>query len=90
MIAAAQSSKRGSGHVVSVAKFEQFFGIAAGLDVDKQDLKRYSDLINQKIYDLLIRAQATAKANGRVIDGDLKHPHAEHWQRCFRIFDLLM
>ena len=66
MIAAGQSSKPTS-HVMSVAKFERFFRITAGLNVDKQDLKRYSDFINQKVYDLLLRAQAAAKANGRII-----------------------
>jgi hypothetical protein len=38
-----------------VAKFERFFRISAGLDIDKQDLKRYADFIDQKIYDLLLR-----------------------------------
>ena len=128
---------------------------------DKQDLKRYSDFINHKIYDLLVQAEAAARTNGRVIiepfdlpiikglqesihefekideqiefqlildqltarppldlaygedtesrlpevvgglsvalarafkiiDGNLKNPATEHWQRCFRIFDLLM
>jgi hypothetical protein len=146
---------------MSVAKFQRLFRIAAGLNVDKQDLKRYSDFINQKVYDLLLRAQAAAKANGRlviepfdlpitkglqesihafkkideqvelrpildqltarppldlaygedtegrlpellgglsvalarafkIIDGDLKNPQTEHWQKCFRIFDQLM
>jgi hypothetical protein len=161
MIAAVQSNKRPTSHVMRVAKFERFFRIAAGLDVDKQDLKRYSDFINQKVYDLLLPAEAAAKANGRlivepfdlpitkglqesihefrkideqielqpildqltaqppldlaygedtesrlplvvggpslalartfkIIDGNLKNPATEHWQRCFRIFDLLM
>jgi len=156
MIAAMQSNKRPSSHVMSVAKFERFFRIAAGLDVDKQDLKRYSDFINHKIYDLLVQAEAAARANGRVIiepfdlpitkglqesihefekideqielqpifdqltarrpldlaygedtesrlpevvgglsvalarafkiiDGNLKNPATEHWQKCFRI-----
>jgi len=66
MIAAVQSDNRPTTHVMSVAKFERFFRIAAGLDVDKQDLKRYSDFINQKVYDLLLRGEAAAKANGRV------------------------
>ena|SRR5918992_209343 len=52
---------------MSIAKFERFFRVPAGLDVDKSDLKRYSDFVNQKIYDLLLRGQATAKANGRDI-----------------------
>ena len=153
MIAAVQSNKVAT-HVMSVARFERFFRIAAGLNVDKQDLKRYSDFINQKVYDLLLRSEATARANGRliiepfdlpitkglqesihafksideqielrpileqltarppldlaygedtearlpevvgglsvalarafkIIDGDLKNPQTEHWQRCF-------
>jgi hypothetical protein len=36
MIAAAESSKKNTSHVMSVAKFERFFRIAAGLNVDKQ------------------------------------------------------
>ena len=56
-----------STHVMGVAKFERFFRVAAGLDVDKQDLKRYSDFINRKLYDLLLRGEAAAKANGRDI-----------------------
>ena len=40
---------------------------ASGLDVDKDDLKRYSDFIHAKLYDLLLMATATAKANGRDI-----------------------
>ena len=67
MIAAVQSSKSPTSHVMSVAKFERFFRIAAGLDVDKQDLKRYSDFINRKVYHLLVRAESIAKANGRTI-----------------------
>ena len=57
--------------VMGITKFERFFRVAASLDVDKQDLKRYSDFVNHKIYDLLIRGQATAKANGR----DIIEPH---------------
>ena len=48
-------------------KLERFFRGAAGLDVDKSDLKRYRDFVNEKIYDLLLRAQATAKANARSV-----------------------
>ncbi|MGW0087081.1 DUF1931 family protein [Streptomyces sp. NPDC003393] len=51
--------------VMSIARFERFFRAAAGLDVDKNDLKRYSDFVGAKLYDLMIVAQATAKANGR-------------------------
>jgi hypothetical protein len=50
---------------ISVAKFERFFRETASLDVDKDDLKRYDDFINEKVYDLLVRGQANAKANLR-------------------------
>ena len=57
--------------VMAIAKFERFFRLAASLDVDKSDLKRCSTFVNDKIYDLLLRAQAAAKANGR----DVIEPH---------------
>lgn len=147
--------------VFGIAKFERFFRASAGLDVDKEDLERYRDFINQKVYDLLLRGQAAAKANGRdiieafdlpvtrglqecihafraidqtielkpipdrltalppldlaysdetearlpelvgglsvalartfkILDPDLKNPQTQHWERAFRIFDLLL
>jgi hypothetical protein len=147
--------------VMNIDKFERFFRVAGSLDVDKNDLKRYSDFVNQKTYDLLLRGKAAATANGRdiiepsdlpitkglqesihefrkidedidlksivayiaalppldltysyeteerlpgvvgglsvalartftIIDPDLKNPQTKHWERAFRIFDLLL
>ena len=53
--------------VKGVARFERFFRVAAGLDVDKEDLKRLDDFVGRKINDLLLRGEAMAKANGRDI-----------------------
>jgi Domain of unknown function (DUF1931) len=53
--------------VFGIAKFERFFRVAAELDVDKNDLKRYSDFVERKLYDLLLIGQATAGANARDI-----------------------
>jgi hypothetical protein len=53
--------------VPGVSKFEHFFRAAAGLEADKNDLKRYQDFVNDKLYDLLLIGQARAKANGRDI-----------------------
>ncbi|TXK41505.1 DUF1931 family protein [Nonomuraea sp. C10] len=53
--------------VIAVSRFEHFFRAAAGLDVDKADLKRYSDFVNRKLYDMLIVAEAAAKSNRRDI-----------------------
>lgn len=51
--------------VMGVTRFERFFRVVAGLHVDKNDLKRYGEFVDQKLYDLLLMGQATAKANGR-------------------------
>lgn len=161
MIAQRPNDPAASTHVMGVAKFERFFRIAAALDVDKQDLKRYSEFVNHKLHDLLIRGEAAAKANGRdiiepfdlpitkglqesihaftefdedielkpildhlsarppldlaysvetearlpaivgglsvalartfkIIGPDLKNPQTEHWEKAFKIFDLLL
>ena len=50
-------------HIMGISQFEHFFRAAASLDVDKADIKRFSDFLNRKIYDLLLIAQAKAKAN---------------------------
>jgi hypothetical protein len=53
--------------VTGVTRFERFFRAAAGLDVDRNDVKRYQDFVHGKLYDLLIIGQAVAKANSRDI-----------------------
>jgi hypothetical protein len=147
--------------LMTVSKFERFFRAAAGLDVDKNDLQRYSDFVNRKTHDLLLRGKAAATDNGRdivqpsdlpvtkglqesmhqfrkldeeielagilahmtplpplnvtysydteqrlpaivgglsvalartftILDPELKNPQTRHWERAFRIFDLLL
>jgi hypothetical protein len=51
--------------VMGFTKFERFFRVAGGVDVDRDDVKRYLDFVNDAIYDLLLMGQATAKANAR-------------------------
>jgi hypothetical protein len=147
--------------VMSVATFERFFRSVADLDVDRSDFKRYGEFVRRKVHDLLIMAEATAKANERdvieprdlpitkglqesihafrrlaeagsfrlilqdlalvpqldlavgaeteaglpdiagglsvalgqafqIIDPELPNPQSVHWERAFRLFDLLM
>ncbi len=51
--------------IMGIGQFERFFREAASLDVDKSDLKRMSEFLNQKLHDLLLIGVAKAKANGR-------------------------
>jgi hypothetical protein len=53
--------------VMGVSEFERFFREVGHFDIDKNDLKRYSRFVQDKIYDLLVIAEATAKASGRDI-----------------------
>jgi hypothetical protein len=76
--------------VTAVSKFERFFRVVAGLDVDKEDLPRYNDFVNKKITDLLVRAQAVAKANGRDIVMFVDMPITKGLRVCmfdFRRYD---
>ena len=57
--------------VKGISKLERLFRLAAQLDVDKTDLQRCVDFVNQKLYDLLLRGEAAATANGR----DVIQPH---------------
>jgi len=147
--------------LMGVAKFERLFRLSARLDVDKSDLRRLNEFLNQKVYDLLLIGQVAAKANHRdiiqpwdlpitkglqesiaefkaldeelelspilehlatlpmldlgysvetearlpdivgaltislaktfkILDPDLKNPQAEHWERAFGIFSMLL
>jgi hypothetical protein len=53
--------------VMGFTKFERFFRVAGDVSVDRDDVTRYLDFVNDAIYDLLIIGQATAKANVRDI-----------------------
>jgi hypothetical protein len=76
--------------VMGATKFERLFRAAAGLNVDKQDVKRYGDFVNHKIYDLLLRGQATAKANGRDVIDPHDLPITKGLQECIHVFAKLM
>jgi hypothetical protein len=65
--ALARCPRRRNMAVMGVSRFERFFRAAAGLDIDKNDIRRHSEFVNDKLYDLLVVAQATAKADGRDI-----------------------
>ena len=51
--------------IVGISKFEALFRKVASIDVDKSDLKKMNQLVNQKIEDMFVVAKAASKANGR-------------------------
>jgi hypothetical protein len=72
--------------IMAVHRFERFFRAAAGLDVDKDDLKRYSEFVSDKLHDLLMIGQATAKANGRDILQPRDLPITKGLQESIHVF----
>src|ERR1700716_2646940 len=75
--------------VMGVAKFERFFRAAASLDVDKDDLKRYNEFLDHKIYDMFLIARAAAKANGRDIIEPMDLPITKGLQESIHEFKKL-
>jgi hypothetical protein len=75
--------------VMGVAKFERFFRAAGSLDVDKDDLKRYDEFLDHKIYDMFLIARAAAKANGRDIIEPMDLPITKGLQESIHEFKKL-
>src|SRR6202046_1983295 len=75
--------------VMGFTKFERFFRAAGGVDVDRDDIKRYLDFVNDALYDLLLVGQATAKANVRdvILPWDL--PVTKGMQESVHAFERL-
>jgi hypothetical protein len=86
MIAARPAEINPPPHVQAVRRFERLFQRAAGLDIDKMDLRRYTDFVHDKLYDLLVYGAETAKSHGRkvVLPADL--PIAKGLRTCIRVF----
>jgi hypothetical protein len=73
-------------HVAAVAMFEHFFRAAARLDIDKEDLKHYREFVNRKVRDLLVRAEAVARANGRDVIEPIDLPITKGLQESIHRF----
>ncbi len=72
--------------LMGFTEFERFFRKAAQVRVDRDDVKRYLDFVNDVIYDMLLIGQATAKANGRDIIEPWDLPITAGLQQCMHQF----
>jgi hypothetical protein len=72
-----------------ISQLERFFREAAGLDIDKEDIKRFDAFISKKVQDLLLRGEANARANGRDIIQPFDLPITKGLQECIHSFERL-
>jgi hypothetical protein len=72
--------------VMGVSRFERFFRVSAGLDVDGNDLERYDDFVSRELRDLLVVAEAAASANRRDVIQPSDLPITKGLQRCMHEF----
>jgi hypothetical protein len=70
-------------------QIEHFFRTAAELEVDKEDIRRYYEFVDKKVVDLLLVAQHTAQANGRVAVELRDLPITKGLQESFEAFEKL-
>ena len=75
--------------VMGVTKFERFFRAAGEVSVDREDIQRYLDFVNDALYDLLIMGQATAKANLRDVIQPWDLPLTKGLQESTHAFERL-
>ncbi len=72
--------------VMGVAQFEKLFRHAASLDIDKSDIKRLEDFINNELHSLLLMAQRLAKMNGRDVITEADVPLTKGLQESIHEF----
>ncbi|WP_038034011.1 DUF1931 family protein [Thermopetrobacter sp. TC1] len=72
--------------VMGVRQFEKLFRLAAGLDIDKSDIKRLDDFVNERLHDLLLMAQRMAKMNGRDVITEADVPLTKGLQESMQQF----
>jgi hypothetical protein len=75
--------------VMGFTKFERFFRAAGSVSVDRDDVKRYLDFVNDAMYDLLVMGQASAKANARDIIEPWDLPVTKGLQESVHAFERL-
>jgi len=76
-------------HPSGIPVFERFFRSVAGIKIDKNDIRRYRDFVDEQIDDIAIAGRNSAKSNGRdvILAQDL--PITKGVQERMREFDKL-
>ena len=76
-------------HPSGVPVFERFFRSVASIQIDKNDVRRFRDFVDQMIDDIAIAGRASAKWNGRDVIAPQDLPVTKGIQERMREFDKL-
>ena len=77
-------------HPSGVPVFERFFRSVASIQIDKNDVRRFRDFVDQMIDDIAIVGRASAKWNGRDVIAPQDLPITKGIQERMREFDKLV
>ncbi|MET0788471.1 MAG: DUF1931 family protein [Cellulomonas sp.] len=69
-----------------ILEVKRFFRAAGGVDVDKDDVKRYWDFVDQKVDDIAIAGRDSARWNGRDVIAPQDLPITRGLQEQMRVF----
>ena len=89
MIAARPADINPPPRVMAVPRFQRLFRRTAAIGVDKMDLRRYSEFVNRKLYDLLVVGERAARLNGRSAIEPFDLPITQGLQKCIEQFQAL-
>ena len=73
----------------AITRFQRLFQQAAGLHIDKADVKRYEEFVAHKIYHLVQCGEKNAKASGARIIEPWHLPITIGLHRCIQAFEKL-
>ena len=76
-------------HPTGIRVFQRMFRTAAGVDVDKQDVRRYREFVDAMIDDLAITGRNSASWNGRDVIAPADLPITKGLHERMREFDEL-
>ncbi len=75
--------------IVGTHKIEELYKKAAGLRIPKNRIKELSDIIDNKLHDLLLVGEANAKYNGRDVIWYSDLPLTKAFRESMRKFEVL-
>jgi Domain of unknown function (DUF1931) len=75
--------------VAGIPEVQRFFRAAGDVDVDKDDVKRYREFVDEKVDDLAIAGRDSARWNGRDVIAPQDLPITKGLQEQMRVFGRL-